>query len=287
MANDQIRQRLITVLRILGLQAGCVSLGTPAVSDRSSGAKLTPSGQYIVRKGDTLYSIAWRLGLDYKSLASINGVGKPYVIFPGQKLRLRGNPWKLKKKLTVAKTTAVKTKPPAKPTAKSKPRPGPAKAQKSEVVAKQEKRKPSKVAAKKPTQPKPSQQKTSKPETSRALSSKWAWPVKLKPIGKFGNGSNGLDYAIVRRTNVMSAGLGEVVYAGNGIAGFERLVIVKHSGNLLSAYSFNGRVLVKEQQRIGAGMRLAEILPRPGVGQKLHFELRRNGNPINPSSVIR
>jgi lipoprotein NlpD len=250
MANDQILQRLIIIVLAVGVQVGCVSLGTPAISDRSSGATLNSSGQYVVRKGDTLYSIAWRLGLDYKSLASINGIGKPFVIFPGQKLRLRGKPQTIKTPRAGTKPAVVKTttKAPAKPAARSTP---------------------------------------AKPKPARTLSSKWAWPVKQQPIGKFGKGSNGLDYAISRRTNVMSAGLGEVVYAGNGIAGFERLVIVKHTGNLLSAYSFNGRVLVKEQQRIGAGMRLAEILPRPGVGQKLHFELRRNGNPINPGSVIR
>ena len=281
MANDQIRQRLVIVVLALGMQVGCVSLGTPVVTERSSGATLTSSGQYRVSKGDTLYSIAWRLGLDYKSLAKVNGIGKPYVIFPGQKLRLRGKPRAVKP--TVAKTSTAKTKPARQPTTKPAVRPTPPKAQKPQVASKPVTRKPSTAVAKKPT----TAQSRNKPQSTRASSSKWAWPVAQKPLGKFGKGSNGLDYAIVRRTNVMSAGLGEVVYAGNGIAGFERLVIVKHTGNLLSAYSFNGRVLVEEQQRIGSGMRLAEILPRPGVGQKLHFELRRNGNPINPGSVIR
>lgn len=281
MVNDQILQRLIIVLLTIGLQIGCAALGAPTVSDRSRGAELTPSGQYVVRKGDTLYSIAWRLGLDYKFFASINRIGKPYVIFPGQKLRLRGKPRAVKP--TVAKTSTAKTKPARQPTTKPAVRPTPPKAQKPQVASKPVTRKPSTAVAKKPT----TAQSRNKPQSTRALSSKWAWPVAQKPLGKFGKGSNGLDYAIVRRTNVMSAGLGEVVYAGNGIAGFERLVIVKHTGNLLSAYSFNGRVLVEEQQRIGSGMRLAEILPRPGVGQKLHFELRRNGNPINPGSVIR
>ena len=79
---------------------------------------------------------------------------------------------------------------------------------------------------------------------------------------------------------------GEVVYAGNGIAGFERLVIVKHSSELLSAYSFNGKMLVAEQQQVDGGVVIAEILPRPGVGQTLHFELRRKGLPINPQTLI-
>ena len=84
-----------------------------------------------------------------------------------------------------------------------------------------------------------------------------------------------------------SASTGEVVYAGNGIAGYERLVIVKHSGNLLSAYSFNGRILVSEQQQVRTGQSLAELRPRNGNRQKVHFELRRNGEPINPKALIK
>ena len=79
---------------------------------------------------------------------------------------------------------------------------------------------------------------------------------------------------------------GEVVYAGNGIAGFERLVIVKHTTDLLSAYSFNGKIRVAEQQRVAGGAIIADILPRPGVGQKLHFEVRRKGQPINPATLL-
>ena len=149
MANDQILQRLIIIVLTVGVQVGCVSLGTPAISDRSSGATLNSSGQYVVRKGDTLYSIAWRLGLDYKSLASINGIGKPFVIFPGQKLRLRGKPQTIKTPRAGTKPAVVKTttKAPAKPAARSTP----AKPQKPKVVAKPAPRKPPTVAAKKPS----------------------------------------------------------------------------------------------------------------------------------------
>ncbi|MBP74492.1 MAG: peptidase M23, partial [Gammaproteobacteria bacterium] len=102
----------------------------------------------------------------------------------------------------------------------------------------------------------------------------------------FGSNNKGLDYAITARSRVRSTRSGEVVYAGNGIAGFERLVIVKHTTDLLSAYSFNGKIRVAEQQRISGGVIIAEILPRPGVGQKLHFEVRRKGQPINPAMLL-
>ena len=102
----------------------------------------------------------------------------------------------------------------------------------------------------------------------------------------FSKDNKGIDYVITSRSRVQSTRSGEVVYAGNGIAGFERLVIIKHSGELLSAYSFNGKMMVSEQQQVGGGSRIAEILPRPGVRQILHFEVRRMGKPVNPQSLL-
>ncbi len=78
-----------------------------------------------------------------------------------------------------------------------------------------------------------------------------------------------------------------MVYAGNGIGGFERLIIVKHSNALLSAYSFNGVMAVVEQQSVKAGERLADIRSTGRTSQKLHFELRKDGDPINPTLMIR
>ena len=115
----------------------------------------------------------------------------------------------------------------------------------------------------------------------------WVRPIKQAPSVGFGNGSKGWDYQIQSKIRMRSASGGNVVYAGNGIAGYERLVIVKHTGNLLSAYSFNGRILVSEQQTVRTGQSLAELVSRNNNNQKVHFELRRDGKPINPKSLIK
>jgi lipoprotein NlpD len=266
MANGQAYEKLTVLILLLVVLAGCTSIGTPVVSERSKGAALNAAGEYVVRKGDTLYSIAWLLDMDYQTLATANNISDPYVIFPNQQLRLKAKP-----KARVAAVTINKTAVKSATTKPSVGRDSISKSNRDKAISKQAR------TIEKPT----------KPKAIRRLSPKWSWPVRQKPITVFGKGSNGLDYAVSRRTNVMSAGLGKVVYAGNGIAGFERLVIIKHSGNLLSAYSFNGRLLVEEEQAVDSLIRVAEILPRPGVGQKLHFELRRNGKPINPMTVIR
>ena len=81
--------------------------------------------------------------------------------------------------------------------------------------------------------------------------------------------------------------LGNVVYEGGGIGGFENLIIIKHSSELLSAYSFNGGVEVTEQQTVKSGDVLARIKPVSESGESVHFEIRRNGRPIDPKTLIK
>ena len=267
--------------------AACVPLGTPVVSERAPARTIT-GDVFLVRKGDTLYSIAWRAGKDYKQLAQLNGISAPFVIYPGQRLRLVAPP-KTKKASkappsppvaaprrtvrisdSVAKSAATAPSPPA--PAKVMP-----KGQGQSKPKAQPKRSASgiKSAAKKAAAP------------SKRAALVWVRPIKQNPSVNFGNGSKGWDYQVNGKVRMRTASGGQVVYAGNGIAGYERLVIVKHSGNLLSAYSFNGRILVNEQQTVRTGQSLAELAPRNGTMQKVHFELRRDGTPINPKSLIK
>ena len=262
----------------IGMLGGCAAPGTPPVTDRSLANRNQQT--YVVVRGDTLYSIAWRFNLDHRRLATANGIGAPFTIYPGQKLRLSETPKSAAAK--VAKTPGSSADGGAVATGKPAPKTGktakPAVASKPAVVAR--------------TRPKPAQQSRSTATTPKQASSAprsgqtWYRPLPQRPSVPFGNNNKGLDYAITARSKVRSTRSGEVVYAGNGIAGFERLVIVKHTTDLLSAYSFNGKVQVAEQQRVRGGAVIAEILPRPGVGQKLHFEVRRKGQPINPATVL-
>lgn len=193
--------------------------------------------EHVVRKGDTLYSIAWQYGISYRFLAARNSIQTPFVIYPGQKLYLK------------------------------------------EVLASQENsrgRKTKKVSVREATR-----------KTLLKNAQYWTWPVKSKPVAGFTRGNKGVDYSLSAATELLSASAGSVVYEGGGIGGYANLIIVKHSSELLSAYSFEGDVIVREQQRVSSGESLAVIKPTPEKNEKVHFEVRRNGRPINPSSLIK
>jgi len=255
--------KLFLSLCVCLILSGCLAPGRPLVAERSpvytsgpygSGDPLSKS--YVVQKGDTLYSIAWRFELDYKGLARANGVRAPYRIVPGQRLSLVTQ---------LAPSTRIRTpaaRPPAAPASQPKP-----------------------------SSQQPPRTSSSDNVASEQLSKHWAWPLGIKPYAEFGRGNKGLDYRLgddlSRNMSVRATNAGEVVYAGTGIGGFERLVIVKHNASLLSAYSFDGSLRVAEKQTIKAGAELADIRNRGRSKQSLHFELRKDGQPINPRQFLR
>ncbi|XOV82046.1 MAG: peptidoglycan DD-metalloendopeptidase family protein [bacterium] len=243
--------------------SGCLTPGKPLIAERSPvyttgpySRSDAPRTTYTVKKGDTLYSIAWRFQLDYKGLARANGVQSPYRIVPGQRLTLVTQ---------LAPATRIRA---------------PADA-------------PPRATPETPSQPlsRPPADTTSPAVAAIPLSGQWLMPLDIAPSAEFGRNNKGLDYRLGDNLNrtmtVRSTNAGEVVYAGNGIGGFERLVIVKHSGSLLSAYSFDGALRVDEGERIKAGRALADIKNRGRSKQSLHFELRKDGQPINPRQFLR
>ena len=256
------------VFSMLLLLTGCLQRGQPLIAERSPVFTPPPLHAsdssvrlYTVRKGDTLYSIAWRFDLDHRGFARANGIAPPYMIKPGEKLRLISQ---LPRNSRVRSATAPVTR-------KAPP------------------------AAGKKASNEPRRQPSVTSPSTRGRASKsvdpWVWPLAVKPTREFGKGNKGLDFRLPGgagvTAKVRSAASGEVVYAGNGIGGYERLVIVKHSGQLLSAYSFDGRMLVAEKQQIKAGASIADIKNRGRVQPALHFELRQDGQPINPRTVLR
>ena len=261
----------VVSISILG---GCASPGSPVISDRSLGDRSQQT--YVVVRGDTLYSIAWRFNLDHRGLAAANDIGSPFTIYPGQKLRLAES------QRQASRQSQQGAKAPEQNNAgQSRRRPV------SKAASTAQATPASKPAVKPSTVAQRTSQPNAKAPTPPAQGSKiWHRPLPQPPSILFGSNNRGLDYAITARSRVRSTRSGEVVYAGNGIAGFERLVIIKHTTDLLSAYSFNGKIRVAEEQRISGGAIIAEILPRPGVGQTLHFEVRRKGQPINPAMLL-
>ncbi|MFT5162680.1 MAG: lipoprotein NlpD, partial [Alteromonadaceae bacterium] len=233
-----------------------------------------------VSKGDTLYSIAWRAGIDFRSLAKLNKISAPYPIFIDQIIVLRPSPAKTPSK---QKTKTTKIKAPATVAAiKTKIRPKILKKNVAKTLAEQkqgeyrqvkQQRKPLKKARNVPIQ------KPKKKQYSNKIK-QWVWPTVGNVIAGFSNqenGNKGIDIGGKSGTSIVSAADGKVVYYGNALRGYGNLIIIKHNDDYLSAYAHNRRILVKEKDFIKAGQKIAEMGNTDSQNVKLHFEVRYRG----------
>nr|WP_240915623.1 MULTISPECIES: peptidoglycan DD-metalloendopeptidase family protein [Pseudomonas] len=257
---------------IVWLVAGCASSpkGGVQVVDRNhpsaTGAQRQPitTGQYRVQRGDTLYSIAFRFGWDWKALAARNSIPAPYVIRPGQVIRFDGQTGSTPTR-TVATAPTTSTRPATPP---------------STTKAPQSTTKP---------QPAPSvSQPPPAPPRGRSNAG-WAWPAGGPLIARFSsNGSlnKGIDIGGELGQPVLAASDGSVVYAGSGLRGYGELVIIKHSDTYVSAYGHNRRLLVREGQQVKVGQTIAEMGSTGTDRVKLHFEIRRQGKPVDPLQYL-
>ena len=115
----------------------------------------------------------------------------------------------------------------------------------------------------------------------------WQWPVKGKILKNFyQTGKKGIDILGKYGQSVRSAALGKVVYSGDGLIGYGNLVIIKHNDLYLSAYANNRRLLVNEGQQVKKGQEIAEIGRAKDKTSTLHFEIRKNGKPVNPVNFL-
>jgi len=337
------RNSILVLLMIAVLQLACSS---NPVADRST--RWDPQA-YTVRKGDTLYSIAWRYEKDYRQIAAWNNIGPPYAIYPGQRLQMqpasqdgsadvdkpRLIPEPVSGKLVVEEAPSAQSPQPyhrpeevivkqdetlysiarreglshhqlarwnhlrspyiLKPGQKLRLRP-PAAAlgsshrqhgKKQKVEAEQPVVRPLKRdrVAGTPVKAHPANQ-------PRALPTKidhWQWPIKGRVVKTFrpndtsrkGIGIRGKPGQIVK-----AAAAGTVVYSGNGLINYGNLVIIKHSHSFLSAYAYNSSLLVKEGDSVKSGQAIAKMGRADSSKPQLHFEIRRNGKPVNPLNYL-
>lgn len=133
--------------------------------------------------------------------------------------------------------------------------------------------------------PEPATQPVVRAERPASGVGTWRWPAKGTVQKAFGNGNKGIDFKLEPAQPVLAAGGGEVVYAGNGLGGFRHLVIVKHDQRFLSAYSLNRPISVQEGERLASGGIIAGADPGSAAGT-LRFEIRRDGQPVDPASII-
>ena len=241
--------RLLAVALVSVLLAGCAS------------ALRWEPDSYTVRPGDTLYGIAFRHGLDYRDVAAWNGLGRGDLIHPGQTVVLSPpagwRPASTTATTSNSKRAASRTASSAGSTTASSPGSGRG-ARRSSA----------------PAAPPPSG---------------WVWPTDGSIIWPFGSGSlggKGIDISGRLGQPVRAAAAGEVVYSGSGLIGYGQLIIVKHNETFLSAYGHNSRLAVREGDRVKAGEAIAQMGEGPGKEPVLHFEVRRNGKPVDPLNYL-
>lgn len=347
-------QALASLLRWSGLLVLAVLLGACGrdrdtrgdeplhVPPRVAPARHGGAGDVVVVRGDTLYGIAFRNGMDFRELAAINHIVPPYTIYVGQTLRL----------------SAGRLREAAPPVARETPRPAPARRASSATPSSIPTPSNPSPVANAPRAPEPtpfeavpadssappanatsttaptSSSSTINPPRSREVASvrpppippsnpmpesspatapdavavqrtpsaailpadvasvggvRWRWPAAGSLLARFMPGDatkQGIDIAGHAGDAVVAAADGVVVYSGSGLVGYGELVIIKHSDEWLSAYGHNRRRLVQEGQRVRAGQAIAEMGSTGATRDELHFEIRRNGRPVDPLQYL-
>jgi lipoprotein NlpD len=256
----------IALVVLLGVAvAGCAARRTPApVVDRSAKprpAQVRPAGAptppaataqsgdyYTVRRGDTLYSIALDHGADYREVAQWNGLDDPTRIQVGQQLRVTPPPGRAEVG-TVRGATRIESRP---LTGESARREEPPKA-------------PPPLAAASPA------------------AGLFGWPAKGRVLAEFAEPRRkGIDIDGKPGDPVVAAAAGRVTYVGTGIQGMGKLVVIKHDNGFITVYAHNKDIVVKEQQAVARGQKIAELGSTDADRPKLHFQIRKGASPVDP-----
>jgi lipoprotein NlpD len=250
----------------------------------------TVTKTYTVQKGDTLYSIAFLNGVDYRDVADWNKLDNPAAIKIGQQLQLHipvaGSPPKDGPKPVMAsQVTDIGG-------TKSYPKAG--KLVYTEHALAQAERLQNETDA--PTAKAPTVVAAAPVRTPAAAPRavddeaplEWGMPTSGKVVAGFSESENrqGVDLAGQRGQAVVASAAGKVVYSGSGLRGYGKLIIIKHNKTYLSAYAHNDQILVKEGQNVNKGQKIAEMSNTDAPQVELHFEIRRLGKPVDPAQYL-
>ena len=313
--------RLLTLLLVLTV-AGCAARRPAPVDDRAAVPPQPPVvaeaprpppeppapkplPTHVVKRGETLVGIALQYGLDYRELAAWNNITNPNVLALGQVLLVARPPDAKPYTPPSVATPLASVGPPieARPlvnTSQAKVEPRAQKLPYSERALAQL----GSTEAGTPPSPTPGPPPDATPvpapppappvavaEPDKAGTDRevvdWMWPVKGKVLAGFTEQNKGIDIGGKKGTPVVAAASGRVIYANDGLRGYGKLVIIKHNETWFSAYAHNDNILVKEQQDVRRGQRIAEMgSTDAGQQVKLHFEVRRHGRPVDPTKVL-
>ena len=225
------------------------------------------NGMHVVRRGETLYGISFRYGLRYQDVAAWNGIGDPYIIEIGQRLRLR----------------------PGDRVAASPPRNSPRAAPPASPILRPSATRPGTPVAPPSNRSRPATPPVAMPSVPATGAPAWRWPVRGQIVGRYVAGDQtrqGIDIAGSAGQPILAAADGVVVYSGAGLVGYGELVIIKHSDEWLSAYAHNRKRLVAEGARVKAGDTIAEMGRTGADRDMLHFEIRYDGKPVDPQRYL-
>ena len=238
---------------------GCA--GPPVVPVSDLTATRANASTRVVRARDSLYTISWEAGLDYRDVALWNGLEPPYALTIGQKVEL--SPGRVNAQTTVVTQAATPST--------------------SRLVVSEESVTTSETA------PDSSNQINASEEPVAAPGGKpWIWPAEGELLSRFSpdDGRNGIDIAGSDGSPIRAAAKGKVVYAGTGLRGYGLLIIIKHDETFLTAYAHNRAVKINEGDAVQSGQIIAEMGQSGVDSVRLHFEIRRDGQPVDPLGYL-
>jgi lipoprotein NlpD len=244
----------------------------------------------VVKKGDTLYSIAFNYGFDYHELAELNNIKDPSVISIGQQIRLFPGG-------AASPARETPESKPSEPVIKDQPKlvkyaySEAALAQAEGVqegLAKPVTTTVATAVARPEEKASPDETGYDAPDEKAEGDIEWGMPAHGKVIGQFSEAANrkGIDIAGKLGQPVLASASGRVVYSGSGLRGYGKLIIIKHNKIYLSAYAHNDRILVKEGENVARGQKIAEMGSTDANRVELHFEVRRLGKPVDPAKYL-
>lgn len=307
---------LFSALAAVLLLAGCASTSQAPVASRQPVVHEKPlatahavpetpqAGYYTVKKGDTLYAIALDNGQDYKDIAAWNNLDNPNLIRVGQSLRVAPPEGaaavaETRPVMAPVRVERVESRPLTAPVGnntesfKREPRGG--KQVYSDALWAQVQQGAAKVAeAAEAAADTPAEKPADKPVPAPAPAPiaveegiDWAWPAQGKLTGSYSEGGNkGIDIAGKTGQPVLAAANGKVTLVSSALRGYGNLVVIKHNTSFLSVYAHNSKILVKEGQAVTKGMQIAEVGSSDADQPKVHFEIRKQGKPVDPMQFL-
>ena len=296
---------LTFVLSALLLLAGCASNSPAPVIERggqpTSPAPVAPKDTYTVKNGDTVRSIAREHNMDFRELIAMNNIESPDRITPGRVLKIKPPVDQSSSVASTAPVTSdvvvarpigndpvVEKRPSGanSDTLKREPKAGKEAYSDQALAQAQNQGQPKAVVAPAPNADVKPDTKPADP-ASPAEETAWIWPAAGKVITQFSEGGNkGIDITGKMGDPVFAVGDGRVTNANNALRGYGYLIVVKHSGNFITVYAHNSKLLVKDGQTVTKGQKIAEMGNTDADQIKLHFEVRQQGKPVDPLQYL-